>query len=370
MNRFTAGNGFSHRTPPLTAVLLVQLGTPDDASPAPVRRYLKQFLSDPRVVEVPRLVWWPILNGIVLNTRPRKSAVKYRAVWMEEGSPLQVHTQRQAVLLRGALGQRKVDVAVAHAMRYGNPSVAAGLRDLRERNLTRLLVVPLYPQYAASTTASAFDEIAAELGTWRNLPELRMVRSFHDEPGYIAALAAQVRRQWTSRGRGQKLVMSFHGLPQRSLALGDPYHCECLATARLLAAELELGQDQWIATFQSRFGSAAWLQPYTLPTLLDLAKAGTREVDLVCPGFVADCLETLEEISIEARGAFLQAGGTAFNYIDCLNDSPLWIEALSDLVQRHLSGWPVASLSDETLKQRDEALVAREARARERGAAA
>jgi ferrochelatase len=347
----------------------VQLGTPDDAAPAPVRRYLKQFLSDPRVVEIPRLAWWPILNGIILNSRPRKSAVKYQAVWTSEGSPLLVHTKRQAVLLQGALGQRKVDVAVAHAMRYGNPSVAAGLRDLRERNLTRLLVVPLYPQYAASTTASVFDEVAAELSTWRNLPELRMVRNFHDEPGYIAALATQVRRQWDSHGRGQKLVMSFHGLPQRSLMLGDPYHCECLATARLLATELELDEDQWRATFQSRFGRAQWLQPYTLPTLLDLAKNGTREVDVICPGFVSDCLETLEEISIEARSAFLEAGGAAFNYIDCLNESPLWIGALADLVERHLSGWPVTRPSEETAQRRKEALSAREARAKARGAA-
>jgi ferrochelatase len=369
MNRYSAGKDFSHRAPPLTAVLLVQLGTPDEAARAPVRRYLKQFLSDPRVIEIPRLAWWPILNGIILNTRPRKSAAKYRAVWTAEGSPLQVHTRRQALLLRGALGERKVDVAVVHAMRYGNPSVAAGLRGLRDVNLTRLLVVPLYPQYAASTTASAFDEVAAELSTWRNLPELRMVRNFHDEPGYIAALAAQVRRQWTSQGRGQKLVMSFHGLPQRSLTLGDPYHCECLATARLLAAQLGLGEEQWIATFQSRFGSARWLQPYTLPTLLDLAKNGTREVDVICPGFVADCLETLEEISIEARAAFLEAGGTAFNYIECPNESSLWISALSDLVQRHLSGWPVARLSDEAAQQRDQALEARQSRARQRGAA-
>ena len=348
----------------------MQLGTPDDPAPGPVRRYLKQFLWDPRVVEIPRLAWWPILNGIILNTRPRKSSVKYRAVWMPEGSPLQVHTRRQGVLLRGSLGERQIDVEVVHAMRYGNPSVAAGLRQLRERNLTRLLVVPLYPQYAASTTASAFDEVAAELATWRNLPELRMVRSFHDEPGYIAALASQVRKHWEGHGRGQKLVMSFHGLPHRSLLLGDPYHCECLATARLLADQLKLQQHEWAATFQSRFGAARWLQPYTLPTLLELAASGTTRVDVVCPGFVSDCLETLEEISMEARAAFLQAGGTQFNYIDCLNESPLWISALSDVVQRHLSGWPVARPAHDVAEQRGDALVAREIRARERGATA
>ena len=327
MNRFTAGSSFTHRTAPLTAVLLVQLGTPDEAEPGPVRRYLRQFLSDPRVVEIPRLAWWPILNGVILNTRPRKSAAKYRTVWSPHGSPLQVHTRRQAVLLRGALGERGLEVAVLHAMRYGNPSIPAVLRELRERNLTRLLVVPLYPQYAGSTTASSFDAIARELSGWRNLPELRMVRGFHREPGYIAALATQVRRRWEAHGRAEKLVMSFHGVPRRTLMLGDPYHCECLATARLLADELGLAEGDWIATFQSRFGRARWLEPYTLPTLLELARGGVRTVDVICPGFVADCLETLEEIDIEARAAFLEAGGTAFNYIACLNEAPQWIAA-------------------------------------------
>ena len=370
MNRYTAGSNFSHRTPPLTGVLLVQLGTPEEPEPGPVRRYLRQFLSDPRVVEIPRLAWWPILHGIVLRTRPRRSAAKYRTVWTPHGSPLQVHTRRQAVLLRGSLGERGLDVAVVHAMRYGNPAIAAVLRELRERNLTRLLVLPLYPQYAGSTTASAFDAITGELSRWRNLPELRMVRGFHREPAYIAALAAQVRRQWEAHGRADKLVMSFHGVPRRSLLQGDPYHCECLATARLLADELALGADQWVATFQSRFGRARWLEPYTLPTLLELARSGTRSVDVICPGFVADCLETLEEIDVEARAGFLSAGGTRFNYISCLNESAQWIAALADVAERQLAGWPVARLGDELQARREAALAQREALARERGAAA
>jgi protoporphyrin/coproporphyrin ferrochelatase len=370
MNRFSAGSNFSHRTGPLTAVLLVQLGTPDEPEPGAVRRYLKQFLSDPRVVEIPRLAWWPILNGVILNTRPRKSAAKYRAVWTPHGSPLQVHTRRQAVLLRGALGERGLDVAAVHAMRYGNPSISAVLRELRDRNLTRLLVVPLYPQYAGSTTASSFDAIARELSGWRTLPELRMVRGFHREPGYIAALAAQVRRGWEAHGKAEKLVMSFHGVPRSTLMLGDPYHCECLATARLLADELGLEKDDWVATFQSRFGRARWLEPYTLPTLLELARGGVRSVDVICPGFVADCLETLEEIDIEARAAFLEAGGTTFNYIACLNESPQWIAALSDLAERQLGGWPVARLSDELQERREAALAQRELLAKARGATA
>jgi ferrochelatase len=230
--------------------------------------------------------------------------------------------------------------------------------------------VPLYPQYAGSTTGSSFDAIARELSGWRNLPELRMVRGFHREPGYIAALATQVRRNWEAQGKADKLVMSFHGLPRSTLMLGDPYHCECLATARLLADGLGLKKDDWVATFQSRFGRARWLEPYTLPTLLALARGGVRSVDVICPGFVADCLETLEEIDIEARAAFLQAGGTAFNYIACLNESPQWIAALSELAERQLGGWPVARLNDESQERREAALVQRELLAKARGATA
>lgn len=368
MDRYTASSSFSHRAVPLTAVLLLQLGTPDEPEPGPVRRYLREFLSDPRVVEIPRLAWWPILHGLVLTTRPRRSSAKYQSVWTSQGSPLLVHTRRQAVLLRGLLGERGLDVAVSHAMRYGNPPLVGALRALREHNLARLLVVPLYPQYAASTTGSAFDAVAAELSRWRNLPELRMVRGFHRDPGYVAALAAQVRRQWERHGRGEKLVMSFHGLPLRSLTRGDPYHCECLATARLLAAELGLGETDWVATFQSRFGRARWLEPYTEPTLVELARGGVRKVDVVCPGFVGDCLETLEEISMEARAAFLAAGGTGFNYIACLNESAEWITALADLVERQLAGWPVARLSGAVQAQRETALAERDARARRAGA--
>ena len=253
-------------------------------------------------------------------------------------------------------------------MRYGNPSVEKVLRELRERNLTRLLVVPLYPQYAASTTASAFDAIAARtdgVAQPAGAPDGAGISI--DDPGYIAALAARIRRHWETEGRAEKLVMSFHGLPRRSLILGDPYHCECLATARLLADELGLRPDQWIATFQSRFGRARWLEPYTLPTLLDLAEAGTRAVDLVCPGFVADCLETLEEIYMEAREAFLAAGGTAFNYIACLNESAYWIGALADLAQSHMWGWPVTPPAATDPERSPAALARRQALARERG---
>jgi len=354
---------FDHAGRPRTAVLMVQLGTPAAPTAAALRPYLAQFLGDPRVVEIPRLLWWPILHGIILNTRPAKSAKKYASVWTDEGSPLMVHSVRQSKLLRGALGERGHDVEVALAMRYGEPSIESTLEGLRERGVTRLLVLPMYPQYSASTTATVFDEVGRVLRGWRNLPEVRWVRNFHDDPGYVDALAERVRAAWARGGRGERLVMSFHGVPRRTLELGDPYHCECHATARLLAERLGLARDEWIVTFQSRFGKAQWLQPYTEPTLERLAKEGVRTVDVVCPGFVADCLETLEEIAMEARGAFLGAGGAEFRYLPCLNDAPSFVGALAGLVERQTAGWPTRALGPEESVRRDRALVERRERA-------
>jgi ferrochelatase len=342
---------------------MVQLGTPAAPTAAALRPYLAQFLGDPRVVEIPRLLWWPILHGIILNTRPAKSAKKYASVWTDQGSPLMVHSVRQSKLLRGALGERGHDVEVALAMRYGEPSIESTLEALRERGATRLLVLPMYPQYSASTTATVFDEVGRVLRGWRNLPEVRWVRSFHDDPGYVDALAERVHAAWARDGRGERLVMSFHGVPRRTLELGDPYHCECHATARLLAERLGLARDEWIVTFQSRFGKAQWLQPYTEPTLERLAKEGVRTVDVVCPGFVADCLETLEEIAMEARAAFLGAGGSEFRYLPCLNDAPSFVDALSGLVERQTAGWPTRALGAEESVRRDRALVERRDRA-------
>jgi ferrochelatase len=248
-------------------------------------------------------------------------------------------------------------------MRYGEPSIESTLEGLRERGVTRLLVLPMYPQYSASTTATVFDEVGRVLRGWRNLPEVRWVRNFHDDPGYVDALAERVRAAWARGGRGERLVMSFHGVPRRTLELGDPYHCECHATARLLAERLGLARDEWIVTFQSRFGKAQWLQPYTEPTLERLAKEGVRTVDVVCPGFVADCLETLEEIAMEARGAFLGAGGAEFRYLPCLNDAPSFVGALAGLVERQTAGWPTRALGPEESVRRDRALVERRERA-------
>ena len=330
----------SHGTTEQTGILLVNLGTPDAPTPQAVRRYLKEFLSDPRVVELPRLLWWPILNGIILNTRPKKSAAKYASVWTKEGSPLRVHTEKQAVLLQGFLGERtKAPFVVEHAMRYGTPSIPAVLRKLMEQDCRRILVVPMYPQYSASTTATVTDIVFAELQQMRDTPALRTVRDFHDQPGYIGALADNINDYWMKNGRPEKLVMSFHGLPRDSVDKGDPYHAQCLHSGQLLAQALGLHGQQYLITFQSRFGRQEWLQPYTTATLKELGRQGTARVDVVCPGFVADCLETLEEIAQEGKEDFRHAGGGEYHYIPCLNGRESWMRALTDLVQQNLGGW-------------------------------
>ncbi len=323
-----------------TAVLLINLGTPQAPTAAAVRAYLGEFLADPRVVEIPKPLWWLILHGIILRVRPAKSALKYASIWTAEGSPLLVGTERTAKRLHGFLGERGHRVQVRAAMRYGQPAVPAVLDELKAAGAQRILLLPLYPQYAAATTASALDAVAAWSLRARVLPELRAVAQYHDDPGYIQALADSVRAHWQREGHGDKLVMSFHGLPDRSRALGDPYHDQCHASARLLARALGLDDGQWLLTFQSRFGRAKWLQPYTEPEVVRLAREGVQRVDLVCPGFATDCLETLEEINQEVRHAFLSAGGSAFSYIPCLNDGDGWLRALTDLTVRHLQGWP------------------------------
>jgi ferrochelatase len=324
-----------------SAVVLVNLGTPDAPTRSAVRRYLKQFLSDRRVVEIPRLVWWFILNILILPFRSGQSAKKYASIWTREGSPLKVHTQKQATLLRGALGERGHDsVSVAMAMRYGSPSLPEVLSKLKAEGVERILLLPSYPQYSGTTTASIYDAVFDHYGQVRNVPELRFIRNYHDHDAYIDALHNSVLNHWDINGRPEKLVMSFHGVPKRTLMLGDPYHCECLKTARLLAARLRLSPDDYLVTFQSRFGRAEWLQPYTAPTLQQLARDGITRVDLLCPGFTSDCLETLEEISMEARHDFELAGGKVFHYIACLNEAPDWIAAMAEIAEQHMIGWP------------------------------
>ncbi|MCX7241955.1 MAG: ferrochelatase [Burkholderiales bacterium] len=353
---------FTHGQTPRTAVLLCNLGTPDAPTPAAVRRYLAEFLSDHRVVEIPRLLWWLILHGVILRVRPAKSAAKYASVWTAEGSPLKVWTEKQAKLLQGWLGQRNHQVKVRWAMRYGSTSITSQLDALKAEGVTRVLVVPAYPQYSATTTASVLDAVFSWAQTCRTLPELRFVNHYHDDAGYIAALALSIQRHWKAHGQPDQLVMSFHGVPERTLHLGDPYHCECFKTARLLACALGLDKSQYKVTFQSRLGRAKWLQPYTEPSLIAMGQAGVKRVDVVCPGFTSDCLETLEEINMEARHAFLHAGGKEFHYIPCLNDDPEWITALCDLSQRHLAGW------DTTTPPRPDELAASRAAALAQGA--
>jgi ferrochelatase len=350
---------YTHGSAPKTAVLLCNLGTPDAPTAPALRRYLAQFLSDPRVVEIPRLVWLLILHGIILRVRPAKSAAKYASVWLPEGSPLKVWTERQAKLLQGCLGERGHQLTVRYAMRYGSPAIGKTLDELRAQGVTRVLVLPAYPQYSGATTASVIDDVASWALQARHVPELRFINRYHDEPLYIAALADSVRQHWRVAGQPDKLVMSFHGMPARTLALGDPYHCECQKTGRLLAEALGLTKAQYLVTFQSRFGKAKWLEPYTEPTLIKMAaEGGVKSVDMICPGFSADCLETLEEINQEAREAFLHAGGQRFDYIPCLNDSAAGIRALASLAERHLQGWPTREIEPTRAGQRELALAA------------
>ncbi len=343
-----------------TAVLLLNLGTPSAPTPKAVRVYLKEFLSDPRIVEIPRFIWWFILNGIILPIRSSASAKKYASIWLPQlGSPLMHYSRLQAKELGERFTNEGHTVLVDLAMRYGKPSAQEALESLKAQGMERLLLLPLYPQYSATTTASSFDEVFRVLSTWRDQPELRLVKHYHDNPAYIAALREQVLNSWDKDGypdfaKGDRFVMSFHGLPKRNLMKGDPYHCECLKTGRLLGEALGLQPDQYMVTFQSRFGKAEWLKPYTAPTIEQLAKDGCQRIDIFCPGFPADCLETLEEIAMEARDSFLEHGGKDYRYIPCLNGNPKWIEALSEIAHQHLQGWALGTESPEVLAKRNE----------------
>ena len=332
--------------PPRIGVLLVNLGTPAAPTAAALRRYLNQFLSDPRVVELPRWLWKPILWLLVLPLRPARSAAKYAAIWTPDGSPLAVHSAKQRTLLLGYLGQRlkaaglPADLCpVEIGMRYGGPSMAAAVQKLVAGHCDRILVLPLYPQYAASVTASTFDEASRVVRRERKVPGLRFVAGFHDDPGYIRALARHLNDEWMKHGRPDHFVLSFHGIPQRSVARGDPYADQCRRTAALLVRELGLDDGTWTLSFQSRFGRARWLEPYTAGVLEALGRQRTGRVDVFCPGFVADCLETLEEIGIEGRDTFRKAGGGELRLIPCLNEHPAFLAALTDLTLRELGGW-------------------------------
>ena len=357
MPRYQTEPAHNHSTPAKTGILLINLGTPDAPTKPALKRYLKQFLSDPRVVEIPRWLWWAILNGIILHTRPSKSAAKYASIWdPREGSPLRFHTEKQAKLLQGWLGEQvKSPIVVDYAMRYGNPSIDSALARMGESGCDRILCIPLYPQYAASSTASAFDGVYRYLLGKRNQPALRTIKHYHDDPGYIAALAHNVHDYWMKHGRPNQLIMSFHGVPRYTLDKGDPYFCECQKTARLLGEALGLDKEQYRVTFQSRFGRAEWIKPYTAATLIELGQAKTARVDVVCPGFTADCLETLEEIAMEVKADFIRAGGGEFHYIPALNETSVWIAALGKIAMTHLHDWVNSEWDTESIKKAGQA---------------
>ncbi len=333
---YSAVEGFKTETEKKVGVLLVNLGTPDAPTPAALRTYLKQFLGDPRVVETNRLIWWFALNVVILNIRPKKSAHAYQTVWTDEGSPLLVISKQQQQALQSKLGD---EVMVELAMTYGNPSIEQGLNNLREQGCNRLFILPLYPQYSGSTTAAVTDQVFDVFKSWRRVPDVRVLSAYHNEPAYIQALANSVREHWDKHGKAEKLMMSFHGIPKRYANNGDPYQLHCQQTAQLLADNLGLQDDAWMLTFQSIFGREEWLQPYTASQLKTWGAAGIKDVDVICPGFAADCLETLEEITVENKGYFIEAGGKDLRYIPALNDRDDHISLLQDLVKRECTGW-------------------------------
>ncbi len=322
-----------HHAQARTGVLLVNLGTPQAPTASAVRSYLREFLSDPRVVEIPRAIWLPILYGLVLTLRPRRAAHAYRKIWTDQGSPLLVYTLRQRQALDAALKRRGLQATVEAAMCYGRPSIASAVEKLHALETTRLVVLPAYPQYSSTTTAATFDLIARAFKKRRRLPEIRFISGYHDNDAYVGACAARIQAWRERHGASEKLLFSFHGLPKRNVLLGDPYQRQCRETAGLIARKLGIGWGQWLISFQSRFGRAEWLKPYTDETLRTLARQGVKSVDVFCPGFAADCLETLEEIDIQNRAFFLDAGGERFHYIPALNDDRDHVECLSAIVQ-------------------------------------
>jgi len=346
MTDSTAQTSYEHDATARIGVLLVNLGTPKAPTRKALRPYLRQFLGDPRVIEYPRWLWWLILNGIILNVRPKKSAKLYESIWTENGSPLLVYSQSIAEKMQAKLNNTWGDnVKVVPAMRYGNPSIKTGLDELKKANVQRILVLPLFPQYSATTTATIFDVVFDELKKYRWMPELRTITAYHDHPLYIQALANSIREFWERNGRSPKLLYSFHGIPKSYYEKGDPYACFCQKTARLVSEALGLSADEYQVCFQSRFGPEEWLQPYTDKTLESWAKDGMESVDTLCPGFAADCLETLEEMAVQNSEIFLKSGGKQYQYIPCLNDSSDQINLMVDLVSTNLQGWEKKSIS-------------------------
>jgi protoporphyrin/coproporphyrin ferrochelatase len=345
MPQYLGSPKFTHGQPQRLGVLLVNLGTPDAPSPAAVRRFLAEFLGDPRVVEAPRLLWRIVLHGFILRFRPRRSAHAYQQIWTERGSPLMFHTRDLAKRLQSSLATHFGNgMSLALGMSYGNPSIPSALEQLRDQGATRIVVLPLYPQYSGTTTASVFDRVTSTLRRWRWVPEMRFIGQYHDDLHYIESLANSIEQHWRARGR-KHLLFSFHGIPKSYLLAGDPYHCQCLKTARLVAEQLKLNADEWSVSFQSQVGRAEWLRPYTDELLIRYAREGRREITVACPGFAIDCLETLEEIELRNRETFLANGGTSYDYVPALNSSDAQVELLTSLITQHVQGWPVDKLA-------------------------
>jgi len=340
-NQCSGQDSFEHGRKPGMGILLVNLGTPEEATPKAVRKYLAEFLSDSRVVEIPKLIWQLILHGIILRVRPAKSAKAYQRVWTEQGSPLMAASQALTKALRTEL---KAHISghhsIALAMRYGQPSIEQGLKELQAQGAERIMVLPLYPQYSGATTGSVADAVFNNLISWRWVPELRLLGAYHDDPEYIIAIAKSIRSHWKQKGQGDKLLISFHGMPKATLMAGDPYYCHCHKTARLIEEELELSEHQWEMAFQSRFGAAEWLQPYVSKRLKELPDEGVKHLTVICPGFAVDCLETLEEIAMEGKDDFIAAGGERFEYIPALNDSNEHVAFIAGRIAEQCSGWP------------------------------
>lgn len=343
-----------HRRSCVAGVLLVNLGTPEAATTSAIRRFLAEFLLDYRVVELPRLLWWPLLRGFILPFRPRRLAQAYGHIWTPQGSPLMQTSIHQAEALHERLQERHhQSIPVALAMSYGKPSIAQGLSVLRRQGAQRIFVFPLFPQYSGTTTGAVFDAVFNNLRGQRWVPELRTINSYHDHPAYIGALTASVRTHWAERGRGEHLLFSFHGIPRKYVLAGDPYYCQCQKTARLLVDALQLKPDQYSVAFQSRFGTMPWVQPYTDAKIQELAASGVENLDVLCPGFAADCLETLEEVTLRYKADFLEAGGKQFSYIPALNDSAWHLHALTEIASEQLERWLPKPESHEYICQRE-----------------
>jgi ferrochelatase len=340
MTQYLGTPDYTHGSPARVGVVLVNLGTPADPSPRSVRKYLAEFLRDPRVIEMNRVLWWLILHGVILRIRPKRSAHAYRKIWTPAGSPLLLESRALTDALAQRLQARFGDaVAVELAMTYGEPSLAGTLERLRRQNVQRLLVLPLYPQYSSTTTGSIFELVTRELGRWRWMPELRFVNQYWQNDRYVSAVAGSIAEHWRSHGR-KHLLFSFHSIPRRYFLAGDPYHCFCQGTARAVATRLGLSENEWSIGFQSRFGREEWLKPYVDVMLQEYARTGPKQVTVVCPGFATDCLETLEEIGMQNREMYLAQGGEAFDYVPCLNAGPAHVDVLEQVVLQHSQGWP------------------------------